>query len=192
VNRFRHLAALTRHALVVGVLLAVASAAAGGWRALDLPDRLEAAREALVGRVASVEVEVRDGEPWTVVVLEVERWFRHDGRATRDGPNEARLALWGGRAPGAPPLLVAGAPSFAVGDRVVLLLRALDDGSAVPIVGVDQGWWRWVDGVWQGAAGERLGIGAGGRPSLAGADVPDGVLFDALDAAFRALEEEAP
>jgi hypothetical protein len=174
------------------LLAAAAMATAGGWRALDLPDRLAAAREAFVGRVASVDVAVRDGEPWTIVTLEVERWWRREGRATGDGPREVRVALWGGRAPGAEPLLVAGAPTFVPGERVVLWLRSLDDGLAVPIVGVDQGAWRWGEGAWRGADGRTLGVGAGGRPELDGAPAPDALLFDALDAAFRELEGAAP
>jgi hypothetical protein len=180
-------------ALGAALLLALAaSATAGGWRALDLPERLEATREAFVGRVASVDVDVRDGEPWTVVTLEVERWWRFEGRAAAEGPSEVRVALWGGRAPGAAPLLVAGAPALAVGERVALWLRSFDAGLAVPIVGIDQGLWRATDGGWRGADGRTLGVGAGGRPELDGAPAPDGLLFDAVAAAFRALDGEAP
>ncbi len=183
----------TLRALLTTVLLtAAAMATAGGWRALDLPERLDATREAVVGRVASVDVDLRDGEPWTLVTLEVERWWRREGRAASDGPGEIRIALWGGRAPGAPALLVAGAPSFAVGERVILWLRSLDAGLAVPIVGIDQGVWRATDGLWRGADDRTLGVGAGGRPQLDGSPAPDGLLFDALDTAFRELEGESP
>jgi hypothetical protein len=174
------------------LLAAAATATAGGWRALDLPERLDATREAFVGQVTSVDVDVRDGEPWTVVRIDVERWWRHEGRATENGPSEVRVALWGGRAPGAAPLLVAGAPAFAVGERVVLWLRSLDDGLAVPIVGVDQGVWRATEGAWLGDDDRTLGVGAGGRPDLDGAPAPDALLFDAVDAAFRELESGAP
>ena len=180
-------------ALLATLLLAVAATAtAGGWRTLDLPERLDAAREAFVGRVASIDVDVRDGEPWTLVTLEVERWWRHEGRAADDGPSEVRVALWGGRAPGAAPLIVAGAPPFAVGERIVLWLRSLDEGLAVPIVGIDQGLWRATEGGWRGEDGRTLGVGAGGRPELDGAPAPDGLLFDAVAAAFLELEGEAP
>lgn len=180
-------------ALLTGAVLALfAIATAGGWRVLDLSERLEATREAFVGRVASVDVDVRDGEPWTVVTIEVERWWRREGRSAGDGPSEVRVALWGGRAPGAAPLLVAGAPAFRPGERVILWLRSFDDGSAVPIVGVDQGLWRATEGAWLGADGRSLGLGAGGRPELDGATSPDALLFDAVDAAFRELEAEAP
>ena len=181
------------HALLAILLLAAAgSAAAGGWRMLDLPERLDATREAFVGRVASVDVEVRAGEPWTVVTFAVERWWRSEGRATDEGPSEVRVALWGGRAPGAAPLIVAGAPAFTVGERVALWLRSLDAGLAVPIVGVDQGVWRPTEGAWRGADGRTLGVGAGGRVALDGAPAPDPMLFDAVAAAFRELEEGAP
>ena len=183
----------TLRALLVTLLVAMAATTtAGGWQSLDLPDRLDATREAFVGRVASVDVDVRDGEPWTVLTLEVERWWRREGRAATDGPTEVRVALWGGRAPGTAPLLVAGAPAFALGERVILWLRSFDEGLAVPIVGIDQGLWRATEGTWRGADDRILGIGAGGRPQLDGSTAPDALLFDALDAAFRELEAEAP
>ncbi len=181
-----------RAVLATLLVAAAATATAGGWRALDLPERLDATREAFVGRVASIDVDLREGEPWTLLTLEVERWWRREGRAADDGPSSVRVALWGGRAPGAPPLLVAGAPAFTVGERVILWLRSLDDGLAVPIVGIDQGLWRATEGAWRGADGRSLGVGAGGRPQLDGSTVPDALLFDALDAAFRELEGEAP
>ena len=174
------------------MLTAGAFATAGGWQALDLPERLDATREAFVARVAAVDVEVRDSEPWTIVTLEVERWWQREGRAAGDGPREVRVALWGGRAPGAAALLVAGVPPFAVGERVILWLRSLDDGLAVPIVGIDQGLWRATDGGWRGADGRTLGVGVGGRPELDGSPAPDALLFDAVAEAFRELEEETP
>jgi hypothetical protein len=167
---------------LIGLLaLAASTAVASGWLALDLSARLEATRDAFVARVAASDVEVRGGEPWTVVTLEVERWLRRDGRAAADGdPAEVRLALWGGRAPGAATLLVAGAPSFVPGERVLLLLRSADAGLAVPIVGVDQGVWRERDGTWSGDDGNALGLGVGGRAVLGGDPVSDELLFDAL------------
>ncbi|MDF1524007.1 MAG: hypothetical protein P1P87_14475 [Trueperaceae bacterium] len=173
--------------LLCAAAIAAPTALAGGWLALDLPARLAATRDAFVARVRASDVEVRGGEPWTVVTLEVERWLRRDGRPAADGdPAEVRIAIWGGRAPGAAPLLVAGAPSFVPGERVLLLLRSGDAGLAVPIVGVDQGVWRERDGVWSGDDGGVLGLGVGGRAALGGDPVGDEVLFDAL---AEALDE---
>lgn len=188
----RRRAAARRALAALAVALLAASATAGGWRALPLPDRLEAAADAFVGRVVALDVEVREGEPWTVATVAVERWWRLDGRAGDSGPSEVRVAAWGGRAPGAAPLLVAGAPELVVGERVLLLLRARDGGLAVPIVGVDQGIWRARDGLWAGDDGRALGLGGDGRPALDGAAVPDALLFDALGDAFAELEPEAP
>lgn len=169
------------------VAIVLPTALGGGWLALDLPTRLAAAREVFVARVVASDVEVRGGEPWTVVTFEIERWLRHDGRAAADGdPAEVRVALWGGRAPGAEPLIVAGAPAFTPGERVLLLVRSADAGLAVPIVGVDQGVWRERGGVWSGDDGRALGLGVGGGAVLGGDPVSDEVLFGAL---LDALEE---
>jgi len=97
-------------------------------------------------------------------------------------------AFWGGRAPGAPALQVAGVPTFAVGERVLWLLRAADEGLGAPTVGVTQGVWRAVAGRWQGDDGSVLGVDEDGRLTLAGDPLPDEVLFEALAAAYRDLE----
>lgn len=174
-------------AALVAALL-VAAAQAGGWPALTLPERAERTRDALAGRVTALDVEVRDGEPWTVATVVVERWLRREGRATSDGPSELRVAVWGGRAPGAAPLVVAGAPELRVGERVLLWLRDPDAGLAVPYVGIDQGLWRDVAGSWRADDGTTLGLGADGRPALDGATAPDELLLDALAATFADLD----
>lgn len=177
------------------VMLAAAVGLAGGWRALDLPERLEAAHGAMVGTVGSVVVEARDGEPWTIVTLDVERWLLRDGQVVvpevddlDEEPSEVAAAFWGGRAPGVPTLLVAGMPTFAPGERVLWLLRAPDAGLAAPTVGVDQGVWRDQGGIWTGADGSVLGVGADGRPRLGGEVVADTELFEALTEAFTDME----
>ncbi len=184
--------------LITLVAAFAAVAMAGGWRALDLLERLEAAHEAVVGTVGSVIVEARDGEPWTIVTLDVERWLLRDGQvvmpeidALDELPGQITAAFWGGRAPGVPTLLVAGMPTFAPGERVLWLLRAPDVGLAAPTVGVDQGVWRERGGAWTGADGGVLGVGADGRVRLGGEIVADTELFEALTEAF-AGEGEAP
>lgn len=180
--------------LLATCLTAAAVAGASAFLPLDLDERLVAAREAAVGTVIDVDVVLRDGEPWTLVTLEVERWWRRDGApvdpaAEDDTAPTLTAAFWGGRAPGAPALQVAGVPTFAVGERVLWLLRAADDGLGAPTVGVTQGVWRAVAGRWQGDDGSVLGVDGDGRLTLTGDALPDATLFEALDAAYRDLEE---
>ncbi len=182
---------------------------AAGFVALDLGQRLAATEEAAVGRVAAIDVEVRDGEPWTLVTLDVERWWRRDGddvagvggvgdatgvgNAAGDGDAgdvgdaTSTAAFWGGQAPGVEPLQVAGMPAFALGERVMWWLRSADAGLAAPTVGVTQGVWRDVEGEWIGDDGVVLGVDEGGDLALDGRSVPDAVLFDAIAAAFETM-----
>ena len=184
-------------AFAAAFLLAAAPPAgvarAAGFVALALPQRRAAAQEAVAGTVVDVDVVVRDGEPWTLVTLRVDRWWRHAGENVAPGPSVEAIgetltaAFWGGRAPGAPALQVAGVPTFAAGERVVWLLRSRDDGLAAPTVGVSQGVWRSLSGAWVGDDGRTLGLDEDGRLALDGAPAPDAVLFDAIAAAFADL-----
>ena len=190
-----------RRWLAIALVTVTATAASAGFVALDLPQRLAAAESVAVGVISGVDVIVRDGEPWTLVTMEVERWWVAAGaRVAADAadatgampeaalPASLTAAFWGGRAPGAPPLQVAGIPTFAPGERVLWLLRAADDGLGAPTVGVTQGVWRWSAGVWRGDDGSSLAVDDDGDLVLDGRPAPDEVLFAALDAALDALE----
>jgi hypothetical protein len=188
----------TRRGFAAAALVALVAlggaAAAAGFVALDLDARLAAAQDAAAGRVAAIDVEVRDGEPWTVVTLDVEQWWRRAGERPSGGAfvlddaATSTAVFWGGRAPGVAPLQIAGMPAFTVGERVLWLLRAGDEGLAAPTVGVTQGVWREVDGVWRGDDGSVLGIDENGDLSLTGESATEGVLFEAIAAAFDRLE----
>ncbi len=178
----------TRALVLAALALFVPAAWAGGWRALELDERLAAAHDAVVGTVSAVDVDVRDDEPWTIVTLDVERWLLRDGTVVlpdaTDLPGTFEVAFWGGRAPGVPTLLVAGMPTFSVGERVIWLLHEADVGLAAPLVGVDQGVWRDVGGVWTGPRGAVLGVDANGLPELGAETTSDDELFEALSTAF--------
>jgi len=186
--------------LAAALLAVTATAAAAGFVALDLEERLAAADSVAVGVIRGVDVVVRDGEPWTLVTMEVERWWVAGGERVATTANDETTAVetalpdsltaafWGGRAPGAPPLQVAGVPTFGPGERVLWLLRAADDGLGAPTVGVTQGVWRWTAGVWRGDDGSSLAVDDDGDLALDGQAAPDEVLFAALDAALDALE----
>ncbi len=184
------------------LLALTAAAASAGFVALDLSERLAAAESVAVGVIRGVDTVVRDGEPWTLVTMEVERWWVAEGErvaapGVAPGADEATAvtalpasltaAFWGGSAPGVATLQVAGVPTFAPGERVLWLLRAADDGLGAPTVGVTQGVWRWTAGAWRGDDGSTLGVDDEGGLDLDGQAVPDEVLFAALDAALDAL-----
>jgi len=198
-----------RRALSIALAAVAATAAAAGFVALDLEARLAAAETIAVGVIRSVDVVVRNDEPWTLVTMEVERWWRADGTRVAPGVADAAaadadaaaegsaaptatdaltVAFWGGRAPGAPPLQVAGVPTFGPGERVLWLLRAVDEGLGAPTVGVTQGVWRHSAGAWRGDDGSELGLDDDGDLALGGRPAPDELLFAALDAALEALE----
>jgi hypothetical protein len=188
------------------LLALTAAAASAGFVALDLSERLAAAESVAVGVIRGADVVVRDGEPWTLVTMEVDRWWVVGGErvvANEPGvapdadetseaaavpPDSLTAAFWGGRAPGAPTLQVAGVPTFGPGERVLWFLRAADDGLGAPTVGVTQGVWRWAAGVWRGDDGSIPGVDDEGSLVLDGEGVADEVLFAALDAALDALE----
>ena len=196
----------TRRWAATALLAVTAAAASAGFVALDLTARVAAAESVAVGVIRGVDVVVRDGEPWSLVTMEVERWWVAGGervaasapavapgagQATEPAaalPGSLTAAFWGGRAPGAPALQVAGVPTVGPGERVLWLLRAADDGLGAPTVGVTQGVWRWTAGVWRGDDGSTLGVDDEGSLVLDGQAVPDEVLFAALDAALDDLE----
>jgi hypothetical protein len=193
--------------LAIALVALTGTAASAGFVALDLTQRLAAAESIAVGVIRGVDVVVRDGEPWTLVTMEVERWWLVAGERIATSPTDAgqasaaadaasetalpgslTAAFWGGRAPGAPPLQIAGVPTFGPGERVLWLLRAADEGLGAPTVGVTQGVWRWAAGVWRGDDGSSLGVDDDGGLTLDGQAVPDELLFAALDAALDAVE----
>ena len=176
-------------------LLPTPMASAVGFVALDLPARLAAAQDIALGTIDDVDVIVRDGEPWTLVRMTVERAWRRGGENQTD-PNDVgdailTAAFWGGAVVGGPALQVAGMPDFAVGERVLWLLRSPDAGLGAATVGVTQGVFRPRGGAWVGDDGATLGVGDDGALALGGAALPDAVIFDALAAALG-LEAVAP
>jgi hypothetical protein len=171
-------------ALACAALLSAGQAI--GFVALELPERLAAAQEIVVGAVSEVEVVVREGEPWTLVTLRLERAWRRGGNDQPEplevGDASITAAFWGGSIEGGASLQVAGMPTFVVGERVLWLVRSLDAGLGAATVGVTQGVFRSVGGAWRGDDGTTLGVSDDGALTLSGAPLPDEVLFDALAA----------
>ncbi len=178
-------------------LLLVGVAMGAGFLRLDLDARLGAANDMVLGTVMAVDVEQRQGEPWTVVSLQVERIWMQDGQpwSTQDGEGFGDTGIiqawfWGGHAPGLPSLLVAGMPGFEAGERVIWMLHAQESAQAAATVGVGQGVWRERDGGWLGDDGRTLGLDGDGRLALDGAATDEASLFAAIEAAVERLRGE--
>lgn len=189
--------ALRRGLLATLALLLVGVAMGAGFLRLDLDARLGAANDMVLGTVMSVDVEQRQGEPWTVVSLQVERIWLQDGRpwSAEDGEGFGDSGIiqawfWGGHAPGLPSLLVAGMPGFEVGERIIWMLHAQESAQAAATVGVGQGVWRERDGGWLGDDGRTLGLDGDGRLALDGAATDEASLFAAIEAAVERLRGE--
>jgi hypothetical protein len=178
-------------AFAAGLLLLGANTShATAYGALTLDERLEVAVDVFVGRVAAVEGERRGDDPWTLITFDVLEWLLRDGAATDEGPLQVTLAFLGGQAPGTAPRQVAGFPSFALGERMLVASYGDDSRAASPLVGVTQGLWREQDDAWRDAAGEALALDTTGRPQLADEGDPEALWLPALAARLRELRGE--
>lgn len=178
---------------LVAALLLLAAPGVGhatAFKALAFEERLERAVDVFIGRVANVTTERRDDDPWTVVSITVDEWLLHDGTVTETGPFDVDLAFLGGSAAGVAPRQVAGLPGFAIGDRVLVASYGATSGAASPLVGVTQGLWREVDGVWRDDDDQALALDAAGRVHLAREGAPVSDWMPALREFLRALEDE--
>ena len=177
-------------AVLLAALVVAGAAQATAFEALDLDERLEVAADVFVARVASVSGERRGDDPWTLVRLEVDVWLLRDGTPTEVGPSEVILAFLGGQAAGVAPRQVAGFPSFAVGERVLMATYGDDSAAASALVGVTQGLWRDDGDAWRDEAGQALAVDVGGRLALADEGVPQAVWLPALVERLRELRGE--
>lgn len=159
--------------LLLGLLLST-GAWATTYRELSLSEMLERTQLAFLGTVASLRVEERQGEPWTVVEFEVERAL--DGVIGDSGRLE--LAFLGGELPGAA-LRVNLMPRFEVGEQV--LLFAYDEPYISPVVGFNQGLWRRGDAGLLDERGRALGLDDEGRLAVAGVETDVDLILDAIE-----------
>lgn len=98
------------------------------------------------GSVTSATTADQDGQPWTTITFG-DLVVLRDQAAAEAGeelPSSEVLSFLGGTAIGLPTLQVSGLPTFAVGERW-LILAYQADGMASPIVGVAQGAWKLSD-----------------------------------------------
>lgn len=174
-------------AVLMAALAGLSLAAA--FLPLELDARLEAAEFIAVGEIVEVSVVARSGEPWTLVQMRVERWFKAEGNVVdpeteSDSPlaESITAAFWGGAVDGAATLTVAGMPTFAVGERVLWFLHEPDAGLAAPTVGVSQGIYRSSERGWRGDDGSLLSLDERGELQLDGVGGSDQLIFEALEA----------
>ena len=167
-----------RACLLLLALLTFGSSWATTYRQLTLAEIVDRAEIAFLGTVASVTVEERAGEPWTVVEFEVDR---HLSGSADEGRRE--LAFLGGSLAGRE-LRVSLMPTFEVGEQVLIL--AYDEAYISPIVGFDQGLWRASDGVLLDSRGQRLSLDDDGRIVEDGPQVDIDLLLDALELELEA------
>ena len=168
--------------LLVPLLLTLlaASAAATTYRQLSLPQIFERTEVAFLGTVASVTVEERLDEPWTVVEFSVSR-----NLAGPAGEGRVELAFLGGDLAGGG-LRVNLMPTFEVGDEALVL--AYEDPYISPIIGFDQGLWRLTDDGLRDVRGRRLSLDEDGRLIEDGVEVEIDLLLDALERELEGRE----
>lgn len=142
------------------LLCAAAVASATTFRHLEPAELTAAAELAFSGTVLSTDVELRDGEPWTIVTFAVTTLLRDtETGAVEDG--RLSLAFLGGSVAGQQ-LNVALMPGFEAGQQVLLLAYADEYWS--PVVGFAQGvWWLSDTGQWLDMWNVPLGLSEDGE-----------------------------
>jgi hypothetical protein len=164
------------------LLLLAGNAMATTYRDLSLPQMLDHAEIAFLGTVASVAVEDRNGEPWTVVEFEVERALAGLG----GDDNRLELSFLGGDLPGGAGLRVNLMPAFEVGEQVLLL--AYDEQFISPVVGFNQGLWRLSEGDLLDERGRRLSLDDEGRLLEDGLGTEATLILEAIDRELEARQ----
>lgn len=162
-------------------LLLGAAALATTYKVLTLDQLLAATEIGFYGEVAQVEVEDREGQPWTVVTFALLNEFVGTDDAEND---QLTLEFVGGTLPSGETLTVDLMPQFTRGERVLVLAYERDLYS--PIVGFRQGLWREGSLGLSDETGRRLSVDEDGELLLDG----EGGATDVLVAAVQqALED---
>ena len=178
-----------RRLLLTAVLAALVAPALGAsvrattWTELTIDEMVARTDLGFAGEVEAVRVEMREGDPWTVVSFRIDTPLV----GLDAEPDRIDLPFWGGTAADGSTLSVAGMPSFDVGERVLLL--AYDDaGLASPVVGFAQGVWRLEGATWTDLRGRRLTLDPEGGLIADG----EGSLADEATEALRTALEARP
>ncbi len=174
---------LRRHLLDVlmsGVLLVVTCAYATTYAALTLDELVTRTETAFYGTVSEVNVEERNGDPYTLVTFDVTRGLTGEPGETLE------LAFLGGTLEDGNSLVVTGMPEFSLGDEVILF--AYDTPYYSPIVGFSQGLWRLSEEGFRDEAGRVLSLNEADELVRDGAGAGTDALLNALVTRFEGPE----
>ena len=145
---------------------------------LSLEDIIDKTELAFYGEVTSIDVEARDGEPWTVVGFSVtENLSIPDGVLSEEG-TDLELAFYGGTLASGRSLNVSLMPQFEVGENV--LVMAYNRTLYSPIVGFRQGLWRDTTLGLRSETGQFLGVNETGGLVQGDDAATNELVFEAL------------
>ena len=158
-------------------LLTAACAFATTYAELTLDELTTRAETAFYGTVSEVNVEERDGDPYTVVTFDVTRAL------TGELGETATLAFLGGTLDDGRSLVVTGMPQLSLGEEVIVF--AYDAPYYSPIVGFSQGLWRLSEEGFRDETGRVLSLNEAGEVTRDGAGAGTDALLDALVTRFE-------
>jgi len=156
------------------------------YKLLTLEDIIDKTEIAFYGEVTAVEVEAREGEPWTVVSFNVTDSLAMPDGVLDEESEGLELAFYGGDLSSGQSLKVSLMPQFSVGESV--LVMAYNRGLYSPIVGFRQGLWRDTTLGLRSETGEFLGVNETGG-LIQGEDAANNeAVFEAIKTALEGAE----
>lgn len=121
--------------LILIVLTYLPVTLATTFETLTLDAMVSEAQLAFFGEVTGIQVEAREGDPWTLVTFSILTPL-----SDLDDEETVTLAFFGGTLPDGTSVSVNQMPGFSSGERVLIL--AYDEDLYSPVVGFNQGLWR--------------------------------------------------
>lgn len=146
--------------LSLPLVMLVSTVMATTYAELSFEAMVEKSELAFYGTVTTVEVEEREGEPWTVVTFAVS-----EGLKGELGESYA-MSFYGGQASAELNWMVTAMPRFTPGETVIVLAYEAPYYSS--IVGFNQGLWRLGTRGFEDERGRLLSLNEAGEPVLDG------------------------
>ena len=166
-----------RNLFAAALLMVATCAFATTYEELSLDELTTRAETAFYGAVSEINVEERDGDPYTVVTFNVTRSLKGE-------PGETRaLAFLGGTLDDGRSLIVTDMPQFELTEEVIVF--AYNTPYYSPIVGFSQGLWRLSKEGFQDEAGRVLSLDAEGGLLRDGPGAGTDDLLNALSVRFE-------